>query len=96
MEYFVVLLIAINALTFIFMLVDKLQASTHSRRVRERTLFMLSLIGGSPAMLFSMYIIRHKSRKLSFQLVVWFIFLLHLVAVVLFIDPLFVHLPQVL
>lgn len=64
------------------MLWDKLQASYHSSRVSERSLYLLTLLGGSPAMLLTMYIIRHKSRKLSFQLVVWFLFLLQLAVVV--------------
>lgn len=88
--------IAINVLTFIIMLWDKFQASYHSRRIRERTLYLLTLLGGSPAMLFSMYAIRHKSRKLSFQLVVWSLFLLQLAVIVFLIDPAFVHLPQLL
>lgn len=86
-------LVGINVVTFIVMLVDKLQSSSRSRRVRERTLFVLTVVGGSPAMLFSMYTIRHKNRKLSFQLTVWLIFLIQLVLVVSFIDSTIVHLP---
>jgi uncharacterized membrane protein YsdA (DUF1294 family) len=86
-------LIVINTLTFIVMLYDKLQASYHSQRVRERTLYTLTLIGGSPAMVVSMYTIRHKSRKLTFQCVVWFLFLLQLAVAVFVFVPAFVHLP---
>lgn len=94
MNLFFGYLLAINVLTFIVMLIDKLQASNRSRRVRERTLFMLTFLGGSPAMLFSMYTIRHKSRKPSFQLIVWLIFLLQLATVIYLLDPSFVHLPK--
>lgn len=79
-------LLAINLVTGILMLYDKLQASFHSRRVRERTLYILTLLGGSPAMLLAMYTIRHKSRKLSFQLTVWFLFLIQLTFVVWFLT----------
>jgi len=87
-------LIAINMLTFFVMLIDKIQASQHERRVRERTLYILTFLGGSPAMLLSMHSLRHKSRKLSFQLVVWFLFLTQLAVMVLWVNPSFVHLPK--
>ncbi len=87
-------LIGINAVTFLVMLFDKLQASSHSRRVSERTLFILTFLGGTPAMVFSMYTIRHKSRKLSFQLMVWLILLIHVVLIASLLDPSFVHLPE--
>ncbi len=87
-------LIAINVFTFLVMLIDKIQASQHARRVRERTLYILTFLGGSPAMLLSMRTLRHKNRKLSFQLVVWCLLLLQVVLMVFFLDPSFVHLPK--
>lgn len=87
-------IVVINVLTFIVMLIDKIQASQHARRVRERTLYALTFLGGSPAMLLSMHVLRHKSRKVSFQLVVWLLLLLQITTIVFSIDPLFVHLPK--
>jgi len=75
-------LIGVNVGTMIAMLIDKIQASQHARRVRERTLYVLTILGGSPAMLLSMYTLRHKSRKLSFHLVVWISILLQIVGIV--------------
>jgi uncharacterized membrane protein YsdA (DUF1294 family) len=35
--------------------------------VREKTLWLLALLGGSPAALAGMHVFRHKTKKLSFQ-----------------------------
>ena len=60
------------------MLVDKVQATQHDRRISERSLYLMTILGGSVGMLLAMYTIRHKSRKLSFQIVVWFLVLLQM------------------
>ena len=84
MIYFLSYLLAINLLTFFVMLIDKLQAVSQSRRVRERTFYLLSFVGGSIGTIIAMYTIRHKSRKPSFQLMVWLVFLLQLCLGILF------------
>ena len=38
------------------------------RRTREKTLFLISALGGSVAMLLTMQIIRHKTRHKSFMI----------------------------
>ena len=47
---------------------DKRRAGLHERRVPESVLLTLALIGGSPAALVAMVILRHKTRKISFQI----------------------------
>lgn len=77
----IVYLVLINIVTFFYFGFDKWFASLGSRRVSEKTLWILSLIGGSLGALGAMQLFRHKTKKNSFQL--WFtvIFLLQVTIV---------------
>ncbi len=60
--------------------VDKYRAANGMRRNRisERCLIILSLLGGSAAMLATMWLIRHKTQKPKFMLGIPLIILLQL------------------
>ncbi len=60
-------LVIINIITFFYFGLDKIKAHWDSRRIRERTLWILSLIGGSIGALLGMNFFRHKTKKASFQ-----------------------------
>lgn len=66
MDYFVYYLIIINIVNFFLFAADKKRAQKGKWRIPEAWLFGLSLIGGSLGGLFSMKIMRHKTKKLSF------------------------------
>jgi uncharacterized membrane protein YsdA (DUF1294 family)/cold shock CspA family protein len=68
---------------------DKRKATSGSWRIPESKLHLLELIGGWPGALIAQQTLRHKTRKLSFQLTFWAIVLLHLIA---WIDYLFLDL----
>jgi uncharacterized membrane protein YsdA (DUF1294 family)/cold shock CspA family protein len=59
---------AIGAATWAAFAWDKRQAGLDGRRVPESVLLGLSLLGGSPAALVAMSVLRHKSSKRSFQI----------------------------
>lgn len=60
-----------SALTFVVYALDK-HAARHDRwRTRESTLHLLSLVGGWPGALCAQRILRHKSKKASFQVAFW-------------------------
>lgn len=61
---------------------DKRAAMKNRRRVPERTLIMLSIIGGSVAMYMTMQMIRHKTRHAKFMIGIPIIMILQLAAVI--------------
>lgn len=72
--------IVINLLTFLVCGADKRAARRGSWRIPERSLFLLSILGGSPGMLLGMQIFRHKTKHAKF---VWGIPLILLAQVLL-------------
>jgi uncharacterized membrane protein YsdA (DUF1294 family) len=65
-----VYLLIINIITFGFFGFDKMRSEiADARRIREKTLWFLALIGGSAGALLGMHFFRHKTKKLSFQAV---------------------------
>ena len=61
-------LLVVNALLFILMGLDKGFAKREKRRIPERTLFLLCLVGGSVGGLIGMYAFHHKTKHWSFRL----------------------------
>ena len=51
---------------FALCVLDKARARRGGRRVRERTLLVAALVGGSPGLLLGMLLARHKTRKGAF------------------------------
>lgn len=66
--------------------IDKASAIDGGRRVPERTLLLLSALGGSVAMLCTMLIIRHKTRHKKFMIGIPLIIVLQALAVIAFIS----------
>lgn len=60
-------LTAISGLAIILTLHDKRSARRGARRIPERTLLLVSALGGSAAMLTTMRIIRHKTKHTKFM-----------------------------
>ena len=59
-------LILINLITFLTFGADKRRAKRDQWRIRERTLFLLAVIGGSVGALLGMYVFHHKTRHWYF------------------------------
>ena len=66
--YIAAYLIMINIIAFAVCAYDKAAAKKRRRRIRERTLFIIALIGGAAGMFVGMLIVRHKTRKRLFTL----------------------------
>jgi uncharacterized membrane protein YsdA (DUF1294 family) len=76
----------VSVLAFALYWRDKRKALTNQRRTPENVLHALELAGGWPGALLAQQMFRHKTRKVSFQLVFWIIVVLHQV---FWIDLLF-------
>ncbi|MEG1984163.1 MAG: DUF1294 domain-containing protein [Oscillospiraceae bacterium] len=61
-----VYLAAINLTAFFAMGADKFFAIKKHRRIRERTLFALAIVGGSIGSVCGMFFFRHKTKKATF------------------------------
>ena len=79
MIVFIIYLLLINVITFAVFGIDKFKAMKQKWRIKEATLFGLSLIGGSLGGLFGMYLFRHKTRKPIFVIGIPLILILQVV-----------------
>lgn len=66
LKYFIIYLIIINIIAFLAMYIDKKRAKMGRWRIKEHTLFILALIGGSVGAIIGMYTFRHKTKKARF------------------------------
>jgi len=66
-----------SLLAFGLYLQDKRSAMRSGWRTPEARLHMIELMGGWPGALIAQQTLRHKTRKLSFQLVFWLIISAH-------------------
>ena len=62
---------------FVANVADKRRAVRAQRRISERTLHTLELLGGWPGALLAQHLVRHKTAKASYRLVLWAIVALH-------------------
>lgn len=83
MYYLYLYLIVINAIALIITVHDKNAAERHRRRVSERMLFFIAVIGGSPVMYLTMLVISHKTRKNLFMIGIPVVFLIECAATLL-------------
>lgn len=56
---------------FVLYRIDKTAALAGARRTPEDTLLVVGLLGGWPGALVAQRVLRHKSRKASFQALFW-------------------------
>jgi uncharacterized membrane protein YsdA (DUF1294 family) len=78
----------VSVLAFFLYWSDKRKARTDTWRTPENVLHAVELAGGWPGALLAQQVFRHKTRKVSFQLLFWMIVLLHQV---FWIDQLFLE-----
>lgn len=71
----------ISIISVILVIFDKIKAQKSEWRVRETTLFLFAVLGGSAFMYFTMCIVRHKTQKNQFVFGIPLIFILQCIAI---------------
>lgn len=61
-------LLVINIIAFLAMFIDKKKAEKNKWRIKESTLLILALIGGSIGAIVGMYTFHHKTHKPRFYI----------------------------
>ncbi|NKL98699.1 MULTISPECIES: DUF1294 domain-containing protein [Rhizobium] len=90
------LFLALNLLVFSIYFRDKQAARHGRRRISERTLLLLALIGGSLGAVAAQQLLRHKTRKEPFRSILAAILILHgaVMAILVFVPQWSLLLPQ--
>ena len=70
MKIFNYYIIVINIIGFFICFIDKQKALYNKYRIKEKTLFLISLIGGCVGFYLGMILFRHKTKKLKFILLI--------------------------
>jgi uncharacterized membrane protein YsdA (DUF1294 family) len=60
-------IVIINIVAFFYYGIDKIKSTINSRRISEKMLFLVALLGGSAGAIAGMAYFRHKTKKVSFQ-----------------------------
>lgn len=64
----VIYFLIVNLIGFLLMLVDKRRAIKKEWRIREKSFFIVAILGGSIGNYLGMYLFRHKTKHLKFTL----------------------------
>lgn len=81
----VIYLILINFIAFLSMYIDKKKAIKGKWRIKESTLLILALVGGSVGAIIGMYAFHHKTQKPRFFLGIPIIIVLQILIVILLV-----------
>lgn len=79
--YFVI----INIIGFFIMWLDKRKARKGSWRIPEKTLFLITALGGGLGTIAGMYTFRHKTQKIQFVIGFPFITILEIITIIYFV-----------
>ena len=74
----ILLLVAVNLVSFTLYGLDKLKAKKGLWRIRESTLLLIAALGGSVGALLGMEVFRHKTKHWQFKVLVPVFFILHI------------------
>ena len=80
----IIYLIIINIIGFLVMYIDKQKAKKGKWRIQEKTIFIITVLGGGIGTISGMYAFRHKTQKLHFTIGLPTITILEIIGVIYF------------
>lgn len=80
----VIYFILINVIGFLIMYVDKQKAKKGKWRIQEKTLFIVTALGGGIGTIAGMKVFRHKTQKVAFVIGFPLITILEIITVIYF------------
>lgn len=80
----IIYFIIINLLGFLAMYIDKQKAKKGKWRIPEKTLFIITALGGGIGTIAGMYTFRHKTQKIAFVIGFPVITIVEIMAIVYF------------
>ncbi len=84
MQNIIIYLIIINIIGFLVMYIDKQKAKKGKWRIPEKTIFIITVLGGGIGTISGMYAFRHKTKKLHFTIGLPTITILEIIGVIYF------------
>lgn len=81
----VIYFIVINLFGFFIMWLDKRKAKKGAWRIPEKTLFIITALGGGIGTIAGMYTFRHKTQKIQFVIGFPFITILEIITILYFV-----------
>ena len=84
MQNIIIYLIIINIIGFLVMYIDKQKAKKGKWRIPEKTLFIITVLGGGIGTISGMYTFRHKTQKLHFTIGLPAITILEIIGLIYF------------
>lgn len=84
MQNIIIYLIIINIIGFLVMYIDKQKAKKGKWRIPEKTIFVITVLGGGIGTISGMYAFRHKTQKLHFTIGLPTITILEIIGVIYF------------
>ena len=84
LKNFIIYLIIINIIGFLIMWIDKRKAIKGNWRIPEKTLFIITALGGGIGTIVGMYTFRHKTQKIAFVIGFPVITILEIIAIIYF------------
>ena len=81
----IIYFLLMNLIGFFIMWLDKRKAKKGAWRIPEKTLFVITALGGGIGTTAGMYVFRHKTQKIQFVIGFPFIKILEIIKIIYFI-----------